>query len=337
MALASQPISLPQPSALPAAQSLPTAVERNPSAVRHLPHATSLRLALLALVRWWHLLSLDAPTVAALWAFCFARAFHLALSPCALPLLFTGTWLLYVADRILDGLHSDPSRLRDRHLFYIRHRAAISAIAVPVCGFLVWLILFHMLPVARRADVLIFSVAAAYFLLVHLCGPAIECWFPKELIVAVVFASASAVPTIVRITPAATQTPAQDKLILVLMSVLFAALCWLNCIAIDLWEQFPRSASHRLRILSSRPAIADRTTRWGQRHLRLISIALAAVSILAAALLSSSNPSASALCCAAAAAALLFIALDRSPFSALHLRIAADAALLTPLLLLILR
>ncbi|HTV06782.1 MAG TPA: hypothetical protein VME86_15545 [Acidobacteriaceae bacterium] len=337
MALASQPISLPQHSALPAAQCIGPDAERNPSAVRHLPRTTSRRQALLGPIRWWHLLSLDAPTVAALWAFCFARAFHLALSPYALPLLFTGTWLIYVADRILDGLHSDPARLRDRHLFYIRHRAIVTRITVPVCGFLAWLILFHMLPAARRADVLIFTIAAAYFVLVHLCGPAIERWFPKELIVAIVFASATAVPALVRITPTATQTPARDRLILVLMSALFAALCWLNCIAIDLWEQFPRRASRRLRILTSRPAVTDRTTLWGQRHLRLLSFSLAILSVLAATLLSSSNPSASALCFAAAAAALLFIPLDRSPFSALHLRIAADAALLTPLLLLILR
>lgn len=330
MALASQPISLPQPSALPAAQ-----LSESPlTAESHRRNTT--QQALLAPIRWWHLLSLDAPTVAALWAFCFAHAFHLTLSPYALPLLFAGTWLIYVADRILDGLHAHPARLRDRHLFYIRHRVAIAVATVPIGSFLVWLVLFHMLPAARRADVLIFGIAAAYFTLVHLCGPAIERWFPKELIVALVFASATAVPALTRITPAAAHNPALDLAILALLSALFASLCWLNCIAIDLWEQFPRRAA-RLALLASHPSIADHTTRWGQRHLRIISSMLAAASLGAAAILLRFNPAAAALCLASAAAALLLGALDRSPFSALHLRIAADAALLTPFLILFVR
>jgi len=286
----------------------------------------------LAPIHAWHLLSLDAPSVATLWAFCFARAFHLTLSPYALPLLFAGTWLLYISDRILDGLRRNPAHLRERHFFYMRHRFAIATIAVPVCALLAWLILFHMLPAARRADILIFSVVSAYFALVHLRGPGIERWFPKELIVAVVFASATAVPALARIAPPATRNPAQDKVILLLLSALFAALCWLNCVAIEKWEQPSRHLARRVSFLAANPCHADRTTRWGQHHLRRIGFALALAAILSAALLLPSNPAAAALCFAAAASALLLIALDRSPLSSLHLRIAADAALLTPLL-----
>jgi hypothetical protein len=294
------------------------------------------------IVSLWHLLSLDAPSVATLWAWGFAHAFHLTLSPYSLPLLFAGTWLIYVADRILDGFHSDRTRLRERHLFYIRHRTVIAVAAIPVSIVLAWLVLFHMLPGARRADGLIFAIAAAYFALVHMRGRAIERWFPKELIVALVFAAATAVPAFSRLAPNSAQNPAQDKTLLVLMSLLFAALCWLNCIAIEKWEQ-PSGGTLNMPVNSpwsqgSQAQISDRTTRWGQRHLCSVSAVLAAAAaLLATALLYRTNPLAAGLCFAAAAAAALFIPLDSSPFSAFHLRIAADAALLTPLLLLLVR
>lgn len=282
-----------------------------------LPARRGVRL--LAGAEWWHLLSLDAPTVATLWAWSFARVLHVTLTPDCLLLLFLGTWLLYVSDRILDGFHRDSARLRERHFFYMRHRAAAIRVAIPVSVLLAWLVCAHMLPSARRADLLIFAVALAYFCLVHLRGAEIERWFPKELIVALVFAAATAVLTWSRIE--------EDRVELALLAALFAALCWLNCIAIEKWERTSRSA----------PKI-DTLTRWGQHHLRLLSAAITAVALFAGVLLlhAASIPSAS-LCLAAALSAALFIALDRSSFSAYHLRIAADAALLTPLLVLFLR
>src|SRR5271156_21025 len=52
-----------------------------PSAVNYI-----LAQRLYNLAEWWHLLSLDAPTVAALWSWFFARAMHLHL-PLIPPLL----------------------------------------------------------------------------------------------------------------------------------------------------------------------------------------------------------------------------------------------------------
>ena len=72
---------------------------------------------------WWHLLSLDAPTVAVVWCWFFAAAFRVSLPPTALVTLALGTWCVYVADRLLDGWRSvDMTDLRDRHWFYLRHR-----------------------------------------------------------------------------------------------------------------------------------------------------------------------------------------------------------------------
>jgi hypothetical protein len=287
-----------------------------------LPARRTLRL--LAPVEYWHLLSLDAPAVAALWAWSFASIFRITLTLDSLLLLFAGTWLIYVSDRILDGFHQDSARLRERHFFYMRHRAAAILAAVPVAAFLAWLVFAHMTSSARLADVLIFSVALAYFCLVHLRGAGIERWFPKELVVALVFAAATTVPAGARLAENLAQ-----KEELVLMAAIFAALCWLNCIAIEKWERTPRCASH-----------IDPVTDWGQKHLLPLSAGTVIAAIFAGALfLHFGLVPASVLCFAAGFSAALFVALDRSQsnsrISAFHLRIAADAALLTPLALLL--
>jgi len=291
---------------------------------------------LLALLEWWHLLSLDAPTVATLWAWSFARALHLNLPMDALLLLFSGTWILYVADRILDGLHQTPSPLRERHFFYMRHRTVIIFVAVPVGILLTWLVFAHMLASARHADSLLFVVACVYFCLVHLHGRSIERWFPKELIVALVFASATAVPAFARISTDYALSTTQAQVVLLVLAALFAALCWLNCVAIEKWEQAP-GPPYPPRGQHFQLQRNDHTTRWGQRHLFLISLAIVCAAIVSAALLLRSNVLAALLCLAAALAAALFIVLDRSTFIAPRLRIAADAALLTPLLFIFVR
>jgi hypothetical protein len=292
---------------------------------------------------YWHLLSLDAPSVATLWAFSFARALHITLPAASLLLLFAGTWLLYVADRILDGLRP-TARLRDRHVFYIRHRAAVLAAAIPVSIFLAWLCFAHMLPAARRDDLILFAAAAAYFFLVHLRGRSIERWFPKELVVALIFASATAVPAYVRITlrPEPTSvfhaTPIANHFsaVLRLLATLFAALCWLNCVAIEKWETLagPIRPTQRR---DSPAQMANPTARWAQHHLRRISVAITLSALAGAVLLLRSNSAAAELCSAAGLSSALFLALDRAPLSPFHLRIAADAALLTPLLLFLIR
>lgn len=291
------------------------------------------RLSILIPAEHWHLLSLDAPCVAALWAWSIARALRITLPASPLLILFLGTWLLYVADRILDGLDPGNSfRLRDRHFFYIRHRTAIIRAAIPVAGLLIWLVLLHMQTRARRADALLFVLAAAYFALVHQRGRAIEGWFPKELLVAVIAAAAIAAPAWSRLAPGDFEAAA----VLGLLAALFAFLCWLNCVAIEKWE---RPLELQLGALTR---ITHQTTRWGQRNLRLVS-ALIAIAAAAAAgvLFGTAQPVAAELFLAGTASAFLLAALDAaypdSRISAFHFRIAADAALLTPVLLIVLR
>jgi len=68
------------------------------------------------LLRWWHLLSLDASTVAAIWAWGFAQGSAIHVPVYSIAILALGTWLIYIADRIIDGWKTlVPAEMRERH------------------------------------------------------------------------------------------------------------------------------------------------------------------------------------------------------------------------------
>lgn len=258
------------------------------------------------LAEWWHLLSLDAPTVAALWSLFFVRAMHLHLSLLQALLLPLGTWLLYVTDRILDGLRqSHAGLLRERHHFHARHRAAFLLAASFLGILLAWSVFTRMRPEALRDDSYLGVFALLYLFAVHSGVSRL----PKELAVAILFAAATAVPAWSRL--------GTDKEQLVPAIIFFALLCWINCVGIEKWEG---GAFHA-------------TTRWAGLHLRPI-VTITALGSLAAALLAPSTGLAVVYLAAAVSSGLLF-ALDArsSRLSPLHLRIAADVALLTPVAL----
>ena len=272
---------------------------------------------------YWHLLSLDAPTVAVVWAWAFARAAHVHLSASAAAVLAIGTWLVYVADRLLDGRpgapkHDSRNDLRERHFFHARHRRTLLFVAGPAALLLAFLIL-RMPAVALREDAVVFAIAMVYFALVHISlvhiSPA-RIRFPRELVVGVVFALACAVP-------AWSQMTAVPVGWLFLVP-LFAALCWLNCAAIDVWEQ------------------ADIDKR--RFTLAALGLGIAVLSAVLALTAESAlrEPATLRVAGAIFTSALLLFALDRDhrrtlqrepgESSTLAIRILADAALLTPLL-----
>jgi hypothetical protein len=259
------------------------------------------------LAAWWHLLSLDAPTVAALWAWFFAHAMHLHFLPLQTFPLALATWLLYVGDRILDGLHpGHGEQLRERHYFHARHRTAFLAAGSLLLALLAWSVATRMRPEALRDNLFIGLGTLLYLIAVHRRhSPRL----PKELAVAIIFAAATAVPAWSRI------GFRLGKEQLAPAVLLFAGLCWVNCVGIEKWEA----------------GEAHATTRWAGLHLRMI-ISMIALFALTAALFAPSRGLMAVYLAAVLSSGLLFALDFRSAhFSPLHLRIAADAALLTPL------
>ena len=268
------------------------------------PPRTAIPLAL------WHLLSLDAPTVATLWTCFIARATHTQLSP-ELPIaMFLAVWLLYAADRLLDTRHLDSpidrrtTELEARHLFHFRHRRVFLAV-MPVAA----LALAGLLPNLLTATIHLYLVEgvllAGWFVLVHTTHSRL----PKELVVGLYFAAATFTPTLVRRPQAPT--------VLLLDAALFATLCTLNCVFIHFWQD------------------TDSNKFPSPQYLPLL---IRSTCLLAFASLAMLSPFSSIWPIPAAifVACVLLLALHarRHTLSRTHLRAAADLALLTPILLL---
>lgn len=281
----------------------------------------------------WHLLSLDAPTVATVWMLYIAAAVHVHLSPRMPIAMCASVWLLYAADRLLDsrtlaaGLpaphHGKPSQLildrlalryglEERHFFHHRHRRPMMA-GIVLCALLLTALVPQLDSADLRLDLLLGMLLVAYFVRIHTTTSAHQ--LPKEIAVGLFFSAAVFIPAVSR-------TP-HMRLALLPVALLFAALCSLNCFFIYRWEHVADDTA------SSLPAASD-FTRTVVGHLDALTLALVVLSFV----LWATTHQATML--PIPVAALLLLGLDRLRFhfSPVSLRAAADLVLLTPLPLL---
>lgn len=277
-------------------------------------------------VRLWHLASLDAPTVAVVWALAFAWAAHVRLPLWLLAVLALTTWAIYIADRLLDArkaLRFDRlDGLRDRHFFHWRHRQWFAPLSVFAALGAAALVISRMAHSSLPPGEVLAVAAFGYFARVHSRSgqmprrrwPAMSAiWSPirnKELLVGMLFTAGCLLPAWMR-------SPARPWW-LAIAAVFFAALAWLNCRAIEMWESAPWESGMRSGVA---------------RHALLSALA----GLLLAVLLFASHPRIASLLICGAASCLLLGLLDRlrHQMTPLALRAAADLVLLSPLVLLL--
>lgn len=219
--------------------------------------------------------------------------------------MMLAVWMLYAVDRLLDARMSRDG-LEARHYFHDRHRRGFFA-AIFVDAALLALLLPRMDARELRLYCVLGTFLAGYFLLVHLMHQAPR-HSAKEMAVGIFFAGATFVPAIARRPELAGRLCAE--------ALVFAVLCWLNCLFIYKWEH---------------PGLLDRGgTRFVVRHLALFA-ALLVVAALGIAVWCGGLV---LLACAASGALLIVLDRRRQAFSAVTLRAMADLALMTPLLFL---
>jgi len=275
----------------------------------------------------WHLLSLDAPTVATLWTWFVARANHVRLPFASIAAMALAVWVLYAADRLLDSRILDTysrsgrmlQELEARHYFHHRHRRTfLIGMACAVAT------LAARLPTLPAATIHLYLVEGAllfaWFLVLHATHSAHR--LPKEIAVGLFFAAAIFIPTVSRAPFAASPVL---RLALVPAALLFAALCSLNCLFIYAWEHeapghTPRRQPHP-------------STRLALRHLTALALGIA-VAATALTLFKRLSLWPIAAACTVSALLLLFLDRNRRRLPQTTLRAAADLALLTPLALL---
>lgn len=252
----------------------------------------------------WHLLSLDAPTVATVWMIFVAHSAALVLPWVEPAAMFVAVWMIYAADRLLDGQRGEE--LEQRHRFHLAHRRGFLAAIAAAAAALLYL-LPRIDPRALRLDVLLATLLAVWMLLIH-AGARGSSRLPKEVAVGLFFPAAVFIPTVARMP--------WLRAPLLPLAALLAGVCALNCLLLYAWEHpTPRKDAHW-------------TTRWASRHLDLIALAL----LLCAAALAFVQRGGPALACALSVALLWALHRGRRRFSAITLRSAADVVLLTPLL-----
>jgi hypothetical protein len=265
-----------------------------------------------SLLCFWHLLSLDAPTVATLWTWFIARTNHIHLSASSLLAMATSVWMLYAADRLLDGQGTQSDVLEARHHFHYRHRKSfLVGIAV---GSILLALLLPRIPIeAIKLYLVLGGLVFGYFIAIHATGSAHR--LPKEIAVGICFAAAVFIPTVAR--------QPNLRAALLVPALLFASLCSLNCLFIYEWEHPPRTARQQPHAL----------TAAALRHLSRLASTIVAMSAGMAFLDHHHSPW--PICAAIALSALALMALHRrhKQYDALTLRASADLVLLTPALL----
>ncbi len=274
---------------------------------------TATRSAAPGPLAYWHLLSLDAPTVAATWTIFIARAAHVALPLFAPAAMFLAVWMIYAADRLMDARLMDARgqrQLEARHRFHGRHRTGFQT-ALAVAGLAMLPLIAAMPTRTRREYLALGGMLLLWLALIHLLGRRLR--MPKELAVGFFFSAAVFIPTVSRSSHAG----------LVLPALFVANLCSLNCLFIYAWEHPP----------SQKGAKPHATTEFGLRGLE--GIAVASI-VLPLAMMPFAGLSGAPILLAASvgAASLLGLHRARARFDRMGLRAAADLALLSPLLLL---
>lgn len=283
-----------------------------------------------AALRYWHLASLDAPTVAAVWSLAFAWVAGVRLAAWVIALQVLTVWTVYVGDRLLDAraglsqranlrqpdidLRQQPANgLRERHYFHWRRRRIlVPSACIAACA--AACIAARCMPiVVKERGSLLAAASALYFTRVH--AGRVRRLLRKELLVGILFTAGCALPS---------ASPA-----IAVPAIFFAALAWLNCSAIEIWET-GKPDGERTPLAAGRPAqprsIVPRSN----------AIALACAGVIIAATLLPFTPRAAAMLAAGALSAVLLAFLDRARerITAVAVRALADLVLLTPALLL---
>lgn len=190
---------------------------------------------------WWlypNLLSLDAPLVAVVWLYMFAKATRVDFLPwsayIALGLI---VWIIYVADRLIDASMPEGStgRLEARHDFHRKHQR-IFRLLLKIAAVAAVVIVITNMPRAIYGYSVLGGVMISGFFTLSLfssSGPN-EIPHAKNIIAGLTFAYGTAMVAHVF------SSREMSDLIRSPEMISFAVLCILNISAIDLWEHSAR-------------------------------------------------------------------------------------------------
>ncbi|RYD19139.1 MAG: hypothetical protein EOP88_20115 [Verrucomicrobiaceae bacterium] len=182
---------------------------------------------------WWQwltVLSLDAPLVAVLWQALFARVVEVGLPWHDPVLLGMAVWIVYAADRWVEGLRLSPDVVQTpRHLFYIRYRWPVFWTGVAVIAATTFIALMRLDVREFKASLVLLIPTLLYLFSHQLLHRHHPLRLPKEICIAVIFALGCA------LAPAVLASHRISELYL--PALFFGVLCLANCALISVWEK----------------------------------------------------------------------------------------------------
>ncbi|MEY2573260.1 MAG: hypothetical protein QOJ87_1473 [Verrucomicrobiota bacterium] len=198
---------------------------------------------------WLNLVCLDAPLVAIVWLWLFARTFQVLFQIGNGLALFLTAWLIYLADRFADSSTLKPDLPRSlRQDFCLQHRELWIVMIALVAGFDAYVIWRTTALQTFLAGAVVGLVAVIYLVLNHPLGLVWRSLPAKELAIGVLFA----LGTIVALLPGIPTTGSFGIAILT-----FAALCSLNCASIAAWERELDRAQRKVSLATRHPRVAQ--------------------------------------------------------------------------------
>ncbi|MGH7935257.1 MAG: hypothetical protein ACREQN_19105 [Candidatus Binataceae bacterium] len=271
---------------------------------------------------WPNLLSLDAVLVAVVWEVLFAKCLRVPVDAVSVAVLGLCVWLVYVADRVFDGLGDGAAPDQSaRHRFYRRNRARMVPWFALVLMVTAWLSFRRLNPAILRNGFWLAAAVTLYFAMVHLAPGKFQTHWPKELTVAALFAWGVSIPTWAALEPHRAQ-------LFIAPFGLLIAIFWINATGIECWERAHQRAARR----TMKPGITRILALYLGPAAMLIG-SVTAYMLLRGSTPPSVKPMYAAIGLSAFALAALESRSDR--IGANQLRVLADAALLTPILFLL--
>jgi hypothetical protein len=265
-----------------------------------------------------NLVCLDAPLVAVVWLWLFARTFQIPLQIGNCVALFLTAWLIYLGDRLADSASLNIGNLQSlRQQFCGRHRELWITVLALVAGFDAYVIYRTTALQTLVIGAVVGGLALVYLVLNHPLGRVWHSLPAKELMIGILFAAG----TLVALLP----PPPTVPIGFVVAAVFFAGLCALNCISIAGWESDLDRAQGKVSIATRHPRIA--------RHAGRIALVLGSIAFAMATIFRFAAP----LLVCIGASAMLLAWLNARPIDVDRRTALADLALLTPLVPLIVK
>lgn len=193
---------------------------------------------------WWswpHLLSLDAPAVAVGWQVWWAHENGTQLAWAQHAILGLSVWMIYLADRLADGLRVAPVQWGAfLHEFSGRHKVVLGALLAAALGTLT-LLEPRLSGKEFPGGVILMAAAAIYFWMIH--GPRgwVSRKVPKEAVVGAMFTVGTRYFLALRVGP---------SWLFATRVALFGVLCFVNCALITRWQRTLHNRRDRFSLLN---------------------------------------------------------------------------------------